>query len=114
MGLPGVDLVAVSSAEGSTFTGNAWLVTFLAPAGDMPTIVVNTTGFTAINVTAVVTTLEDGSSDLLMDPIPADYLQVLCAVAQGRLPVLRTREAHIALPVVLFAVLGWRIAITGH
>jgi hypothetical protein len=73
--LLGVQDVLVT-ASGNALIGQAFAITFLAPAGDVPQLVVNTSRLTGVNVTATVSTYTHGSRALFMDPIPAEYLQV--------------------------------------
>ena len=67
-----VQVVAVGNAS----VGMTWYVTFVAPAAvNLPPMTVSTAALTG-GAVATVTTLEDGSSDLFLDPIPADYFVV--------------------------------------
>jgi hypothetical protein len=73
--LASVDLVDVA-ASGNALTGITYSITFQAPAGNVPTIVVNTTGLQGPTPGSAVSTFLDGSTALFMDPIPGDLLTV--------------------------------------
>jgi hypothetical protein len=63
------------SASGTTMWGQVFIVSFNAPTGDVPPLLVDPAGLSGDGANVTVVVLEQGSTDLFLDPIPADFFQ---------------------------------------
>ena len=64
------------SRSGSSLTGSSFTITFISPTRDYPDVAVDVSGLSGPTPGFQVSTFVNGSEALVMDPIPAEYLQV--------------------------------------
>lgn len=66
--------------------GLTWIVTFVTPRGDLPRMIINTTGIISAGVVGSVKTRQNGSEQQLwFNPIPQHLMEIpLSAATQGR------------------------------
>ena len=103
---PGIEDVAVdvgtwacNAAKGAAFACDSlsWIVTFVAPYGDVPLLAADASAVTGARPTATATTLIQGSTDVFLMPAPMDYFQVRVGGGggKGRRPWTTFRCVHV-------------------
>ncbi len=73
--LPGVTNVSISYGN-SYLISSSWTITFLKPNGFVPALMYNASRLTGTSVTMTVAKVQNGSTDIFLDPIPGEFFQV--------------------------------------